>query len=309
VNPAALKGMAWDLHLRGQAKRLRAIGSILRKETEMLSVNTNSGALIALQNLNATNMSLEQTQNRINTGLKVAGPKDNAAVYQIAQGLRADLSGMDAVKQSLDRASSTVDIAIAGGQSVSDLLNQMRAKAVAASDSGLDAASRAALNNDFNALRDQITTIVNNASFNGTNMLNASGGSVSAIVSPDGSSSLTVTAIDLTLGGANIGVTASTSLGTTYTTAQSVLTDIDTSIAAVNAALGKLGTGANAIENQRTFANKLSDTIQTGIGNLVDADLAKESANLQALQVKQQLGVQALSIANQAPQVLLSLFR
>jgi flagellin len=275
----------------------------------MLSVNTNSGALIALQNLNATNMSLEQTQNRINTGLKVAGPKDNAAVYQIAQGLRADLSGMDAVKQSLDRASSTVDIAIAGGQSVSDLLNQMRAKAVAASDSGLDAASRAALNNDFNALRDQITTIVNNASFNGTNMLNASGGSVSAIVSPDGSSSLTVTAIDLTLGGANIGVTASTSLGTTYTTAQSVLTDIDTSIAAVNAALGKLGTGANAIENQRTFANKLSDTIQTGIGNLVDADLAKESANLQALQVKQQLGVQALSIANQAPQVLLSLFR
>jgi flagellin len=275
----------------------------------MLSVNTNSGALVALQNLNATNMALEQTQNRINTGLKVAGPKDNAAVFQIAQGLRADLSGMDAVKQSLDRASSTVDIAIAGGQSVSDLLNQMRAKAVAASDSGIDAASRTALNNDFVALRDQITTIVNNATFNGTNMLDNSGGSVSAIVSPDGSANLTVTAIDLTLGGANISIAATASLGATATSSSAVLASIDSSISAVNAALGKLGTGANAIETQRTFANKLSDTIETGIGNLVDADLAKESANLQALQVKQQLGVQALSIANQAPQVLLSLFR
>lgn len=274
----------------------------------MLSVNTNSGALIALQNLNATNMSLEQTQNRINTGLKVAGPKDNAAIYQIAQGLRADLSGMDAVKQSLDRASSTVDIAIAGGQSVSDLLNQMRAKAVAATDS-VDSASRAALNNDFVALRDQITSVVNNATFNGTNMLNASGGDVSAIVSPDGSSRLTVSAIDLTLGGTNISITGTTSLGATATSAAAVLASIDSSIAAVNAALGKLGTGANAVETQQTFANKLSDTIETGIGNLVDADLAKESANLQALQVKQQLGIQALSIANQAPQILLSLFR
>ena len=275
----------------------------------MLSVNTNAGALVALQNLDATNKALQTTQNRINTGLAVNGPKDNAAVWQIAQGLRADLSGMDAVKQSLDRATSTVDIAIAGGQSVSDLLNQMRAKAVAASDSGLDTASRAALNNDFKALRDQVTTIVNNASFNGTNMLKASGDNVSAIVSPDGTSSLTITAVDLSLGGANVGITAATSLGSTYTTAQSVLATIDSSISAVNSALGKLGTGANAIDNQRTFANKLSDTIETGIGNLVNADLAKESANLQALQVKQQLGIQALSIANQSPNVLLALFR
>jgi flagellin len=275
----------------------------------MLSVNTNAGALVALQNLDSTNKALETTQNRINTGLAVSGPKDNAAVYQIAQGLRADLSGMDAVKQSLDRATSTVDIAIAGGQSVSDLLNQMRAKAVAASDAGLDSASRTALNNDFTALRDQITTIVNNATFNGSNMLKASGDNVSAIVSPDGSSSLTVTAVDLSLGGANIGITATTSLGSSYSDAAAVLTTIDTSIDAVNAALGKLGTGANAIDNQRTFANKLSDTIETGIGNLVNADLAKESANLQALQVKQQLGIQALSIANQSPNVLLGLFR
>ncbi len=274
----------------------------------MLSVNTNSSALVALQNLNATNMQLSQTQNRINTGLKVSGPKDNAAVYQIAQSLRADLAGMDAVKQSLDRATSTVDIAIAGGQSVSDLLNQMRAKAVAASDTGLDSASRTALQNDFNALRDQISTIVNNATFNGTNMLKNGGDSVSALVSPDGTASVAVTAVDLSLTGTNITITAASTF-TTATQATAIVTAIDTSIGNVNAALGKLGTGANALDSQRSFANKLSDTIETGIGNLVDADLAKESATLQSLQVKQQLGVQALSIANQAPQVLLSLFR
>ena len=274
----------------------------------MLSVNTNSSALVALQNLNATNMQLSQTQNRINTGLKVSGPKDNAALYQIAQGLRADLAGMDAVKQSLDRAISTVDIAIAGGQSVSDLLNQMRAKAVAASDTGLDTASRTALQNDFNALRDQISTIVSNATFNGTNMLKNGGTGVSAIVSADGTSNVAVAAQDLSLTGGIITITAGSTF-TTATTAASIVTAISTSIANVNAALGKLGTGANALQSQRSFANKLSDTIETGIGNLVDADLAKESATLQSLQVKQQLGVQALSIANQAPQVLLSLFR
>ncbi|HKJ75443.1 MAG TPA: flagellin [Alphaproteobacteria bacterium] len=274
----------------------------------MLSVNTNSGALVALQNLNSTNMQLNQTQNRINTGLKVAGPKDNAAVYQIAQGLRSDLAGMDAVKQSLDRAISTVDIAIAGGQQVSDLLNQMKAKAVAASDKGLDTASRTALQNDFNALRDQITTIVNNATFNGTNMLQNAGKSVSALVSSDGTSAISVAAANLSLTGSTITLTAGSTF-TSATQAASVVTKLTTSIANVNAALGKLGTGASSLDSQKSFASKLSDTIQTGIGNLVDADLAKESAKLQSLQVKQQLGVQALSIANQAPQVLLSLFR
>ena len=274
----------------------------------MLSVNTNAGALVALQNLNSTQQQLQTTQNRINTGLAVSGPKDNAAVYQIAQNLRADLAGMGAVKQSLDRAKSTVDIAIAGGQSVSDLLVQMKAKAVAASDTGLNSASRTALANDFNALRDQITTIVSNATFNGTNMLKNGGTGVSAIVSADGTSKVAVAAQDLSLTGTTITLTAGSTFATA-TNAGSIVTALTTSINNVNAALGKLGTGGNALENQQTFAGKLSDAIETGIGNLVDADLAKESANLQALQVKQQLGIQALSIANQAPSVLLGLFR
>jgi flagellin len=275
----------------------------------MPSVNTNAGALVALQNLNATNKQLNEVQNRINTGLKVNGPQDDAAVYAIAQNLRSNLAGLGAVKSSLDRAVSTVDVAIAGGQAVSDLLTQMKAKAVAAADPGQDAASRTALQNDFNALRDQIKTITDNAEFNGVNLLKAGGTDVTAIVNDTGTKTITIAAQNLSLStGSVLSITAGTTF-TTATEAAAVVSAITSSLTAVNASLAKLGTGAQSVSAQRTFADKLSDAIEVGIGNLVDADLAKESARLQSLQVKQQLGIQALSIANQAPNVLLALFR
>ena len=275
----------------------------------VVSVNTNASALQALQNLNATNRQLEATQTRINTGLRVSGAKDNGAVYAIAQNLRSDVAGLTAVTQSLDRGISSVTIALAAGESISDLLNEMKAKAAAASDLGLDAASRAAINNEFISLRDQINTIVNNADFNGTNMIKAGGSSVAALANENGSQTINVNAEDLSLSGGTVLLTTTTTLGSSATTAANVLAQIDGSITNVNAALGRLGTGQKSLETHKTFISKLSDTLTVGIGNLVDADLAKESANLQALQVKQQLGVQALSIANQAPQSILQLFR
>src|ERR1700712_2597318 len=121
------------------------------------SINTNQGALIALQNLNQTNAALATTQQRINTGLKVSSAKDNGAIWAIAQNQRASVSAYDSVKDSINRASSTVDVAVSAGETVSDLLNQMKAKALAASDASLDTTSRAALASDFTALRDQIS--------------------------------------------------------------------------------------------------------------------------------------------------------
>ena len=273
-----------------------------------LSVNTNPGALIALQNLNITNRELALVQKRVNTGLAVSSAKDNGAIYAIAQNLRSDLSGLSAVKQSLDRGVSTVDVALAAGESVSDLLIELKAKAVAASDSSLDTATRVALNDDFVALRDQITTIVSNAEFNGTNVIKNGGNAVTAITNDNGTSSITVAAQDLSLTGTNITITAASQINTS-TLAGDAVTQLEASITAVNKALAVLGTGAKSFEAQRSFTNKLSDVIEVGIGNLVDADLAKESAKLQALQVKQQLGIQALSIANQSPSVILALFR
>ncbi len=209
---------------------------------------------------------------------------------------------------SLQRGQSTVDVALSAGQQVSDLLTQMKAKALAASDSSLDTASRSALNSDFKSLRDQISTIVSNADFNGANMIKASGTTIYALANADGTSKLTVQAQSLALGGANVTVTATGTIGT-VTTASAMIATINTSINNVSAALARLGTGSTALQSHLTFISKLQDTINAGVGNLVDADLAKESAKLQALQTKQQLGVQALSISNSSTSILLGLFR
>ncbi|RMF08075.1 MAG: flagellin [Alphaproteobacteria bacterium] len=272
------------------------------------SVNTNPSALSALRNLNNTTIDLGLTQNRVNTGLKISSAKDNAAVYSIAQRLRGDLRGFNAVKQSLDRAISTTDIALAAGGAISDLLIEMKEKAVAAADAGIDTASRNAINEDFIQLRDQITTIVSNAAFNGSNLIDGGTDQIVAITNPDATQTLSIAHQNLTLGGGNITITATQTIDTA-TKAAAAVTALVASLDNVNSVLTKIGAGASALELQRNFADKLADAIEVGIGNLVDADLARESAKLQSLQVKQQLGVQALSIANQAPQAVLQLFQ
>jgi flagellin len=275
----------------------------------MATINTNPGAMIALQNLNKTNMELQQVQQRINTGLAVSSAKDNGGVYAIAQSMRADLGGYKAVNQSIDLAVSTVDVALAAGEAVSDLLVEMKEKALAGADSSLDTASRNALNEDFKALRDQIDTIVSNAEFNGTNLIDGSNtAGISALANADGSNTVDVDDEDLSLGGSIITLAATASFGTAAAASTAAGT-IETSLDNLNSALARLGTGSKALEVHKTFVGKLSDAVEKGIGNLVDADLAKESARLQSLQVKQQLGIQALSIANSAPSTVLGYFR
>ena len=274
----------------------------------MLSVNTNSGAMIALQYLNKTEGDLQATQTHINTGLKVATAKDNGATFAIAQNMRGMVSGYQAVSDSLNRGVSTVDVALSAGQSISDLLNELKSKALAASDASLDTASRNALNADFTALRDQITAIVQNANFNGTNLVDGSVPGINALASADGSKRITVDAVTLSLSGTVVTVTTTATIST-QAQASAMISTVNASIQNVNASLAKLASGEKKFTVQNDFVSKLVDTLNMGIGNLVDADMAVESAKLQSLQVKQQLGVQALSIANSQPQIILSLFR
>ncbi len=272
-----------------------------------LSVNTNAGAMIALQNLNKTNMEMNEVQSRINTGLEVASAKDNGGVYAIAQRMRSQVNGYGVVGQSLDLATSVTDVALAAGEAISDILVEMKEKALAASDASLDAASRTALNEDFKALRDQIATITSNAEFNGTNLINGSVTSITALANADGSNTITISDQNFSLAGGTVTVTATASFASAGD-ASTLVTTIETSLDNLNTSLAKLGTASKSLEVHSNFVSKLSDALEKGIGNLVDADLAKESARLQSLQVKQQLGVQALSIANQAPQTILSFF-
>jgi len=270
------------------------------------SVHSNASAQIALQNLNQISDRMAATQNRISTGLKVEGAKDNSAVWAIAQNQRADLGAFESVKTSLDRATSLADVTLAAGESISDLIIQMRQKAVAAADPSQTAESRAAYNNDFQSLVRSLQQFAESASFDGVNLLDGSEGAPLAfLANVDAIDTIVIDPQDLTSG------TLALDVQDLLTEASSVtaLGIIDTALATVNSAMATLGAQAKQIETHNTFVSKLMDSLETGIGKLVDADLAKESARLQALQVQQQLGAQALSIANQAPQIILSLFR
>ncbi|MGE0828112.1 MAG: flagellin [Hyphomonadaceae bacterium] len=404
----------------------------------MTSVNTNYGALVALQNLNATTRELNTVQGRINSGLKVASAADNGAVFAIAQGQRARVSGLAAVKDGLDRAMSVLGVGISAGEQIGELLTQMKEKATAAQATDLSTEQRNALNADFEELRDQVNRVANSAKFNGTNLVNGTatginqlspltsdlsqaapytlsgtalgqestsaatladagltleagdaveitingntysiavagtdtiqnflddvaeltGGRVTAnfdletqqityssnaafsvgfldadaggeetgaffdatgsaaaelaaTANTGAAATMDITSFNFTLGAAGgplASITSSTDIDTTAE-AETVSGLLDTAIATLNENLATMGAQARSLEGQKSFLTKLSDSIEKGIGQLVDADLAKESARLQSLQVKQQLGAQALSIANQAPSIVLSFFR
>ncbi len=274
----------------------------------VMSVNTNKSAMIALQNLTGTNRELEMTQNRISTGLKVASAKDNSAIFAIAQNMRGDIGALASVQQSIARATSVIDVSLAAGEAVSDLLIQMKEKVIAANDRSIDSASRSALNEDFQAIRDQITTIIDNATFDGTNLVDGSlSNGMTVLANAEATNTISIATENMSVGGSIVTVTASADVST-LSGAQAALTLVENSLVNVNAALARLGSLANQLDTHTVFLSKLEDQLTAGVGNLVDADLATESARLQALQVKQQLGGQSLSIANQAPQAILSLF-
>ena len=273
------------------------------------SVHTNSSAMVALQNLTSTNQELAEVQSRISTGYEVNGAKDNAAVFSVAQNMRGDIAALSIVKTSLDRATSIADVAIASAETISDLLIEMREKATSAMDPSIDATARAAYDTDFKALIGQIQTILSNAEFDGANMLDGSlTNGIAFLADADATDTLTLQTEDMSFSGTIITLANTASLGTP-TLAAAMLADVNTSLSNVNAALARLGSTSKQMESHSEFVTKLQDTLTAGVGDLVDADLAKESARLQALQVQQQLGVQSLSIANQNPQVVLSLFQ
>jgi len=274
-----------------------------------LSVNSNASALSVLAALNKATDDLSTTQSQVSSGLKVASAKDNAAVYAVAQQQRADISALGAVTDGLNRAQSISDVAVTAGQSISDLLNQVKAKVLSATDPSEDASSLSALNTDFQSLLKEIQQAVSSASFEGVNILDGSQtNGVRFLSSADGSSFITLSTQNFSLGGSIITLSAGASIAT-VTQATNVLSQVESSIANVNTSVATIGAQSNQVNAHASFVSKLSDTLTTGVGNLVDADEAAESARLTALQVQQQLATQSLSIANQQPSLILSLLK
>ncbi|MEM1193214.1 MAG: flagellin [Pseudomonadota bacterium] len=286
------------------------------------SINTNPGALIALQNLNSINDRLAETQRRVSTGLEVSSAADNPALFALAQQQRAELGSVESVQQGLRVGQSTVDVALAAGDNVSDILVELRSVAVQAADASITDETRGILSERFVALRDQIDRIVSSAEVGGRNLIASGANDLSLVAGTDGATQITVAAQDLSIGGANITISADAdpfaatpvdptvpgSGQTAAEAAQAQIAAIEASIVNVTNAVARLGNGSQALDLQDNLLSRVSDALEVSIGNLVDADLARESSRLQALQVQQQLAIQTLSIANAAPNSILALF-
>ncbi|MCZ7859914.1 flagellin [Agrobacterium salinitolerans] len=291
----------------------------------MASILTNVGATAALQTLRSIASNMEDTQGRISSGLRVGSASDNAAYWSIATTMRSDNEALGAVQDALGLGAAKVDTAYAGMEAAIDVVKEIKNKYVAASEQTAD---RGKIQEEITQLKSQLISIAESGSFNGENwLLNDLSSANKTVVSgfvraADGTTSVKTTAYTLSATNVLFEAAAGTGgiLGATYALANMDATTTDatvaTNLSTVEAALkamtsagAKLGSVSMRIDLQQDFATKLSDSLEKGIGRLVDADMNEESTKLKALQTQQQLAIQALSIANSDSQNILSLFR
>ncbi len=287
----------------------------------MMSIRPAS--VSALAALRMVNMSVDTTQQRIATGLRIGSAKDNPAIWSIAERIKSEIAGSDAIEDGIHHVKVHADIAASALKTVGDLVSEMRTIVVAAQASNAD---KTLLQAQFSSLQTQIKAVVAQSGVNGANWLDGSASSNPAVtVSPlDGSSaqtlSLTMTGMDMT--GARNGILTRNGAGITT---KSVLTldisglsssqlalagaDIKTAFDGVQVAAAKVGSFARALGQQADFLATITTIKKSAISSLIDADIGQEKARLSALQVKQQLAYQGLWIANQADQSILRLFR
>jgi flagellin len=270
------------------------------------SIVTNASAFVALRNMTNITNSLQTTQNRVSTGLRVSNAIDDSSSFAIAQGIRTELKAYSAVSQGLNNTKGIGKVALAGTTGVSNLLGDIRAKMTELANEGITAAQRTILSSDFNKLMSQAGNFIANADFNGVNVLETAQTSISTLSNLNGGS-LTLNKQDLQTTAAALAA-ISVSTGATITSA-AITSEFAALETAVNSALGGLGADVRALNLQTDFLSDISSATEEGLGNIVDADMARESARMTALQVQQQLSVQTLGIINQAPNSLLGLFR
>ena len=273
----------------------------------MSSILTNNSAMTALQTLKSVNSNLAKTQDMVSTGKEVGKAKDNSAIWAISKVMESDVSGFNAVSESLSLGESTVAVASAGAEQITNLLGEIKEKVVAATGENVDHNKIVA---DVAELTNQVNSVISASQFNGANLLNDTGGDITVLSSLDRSggtvapSNITVASLQFgtNLDLSNIDVSSASA-------AETSIGAIETHIQTAVDGAAALGASAKRISDQNEFVGKITDAMESGIGSLVDANMEEASARLQALQVQQQLATQSLSIANQAPQAILSLFR
>ncbi|HEV7369557.1 flagellin [Arenibaculum sp.] len=269
------------------------------------SINTNIGAMVALRNLNNVGDALTATNKRISTGYNVSDAYDDGASYAVAQGLRGDMAALGAVNERLSVGKGMIDVAVKAGENISKTLIDIRSVLTKLADQALTDADRTNYENQYATLKSDILSFIQDAKYNNVTLINTSANQ-SLISNVDGGN-ITISAQNLMSN-----VYSQLSAANTYTAAAGLIGStgaLGTAETNLGRSMNQLAADSRRVTNQINFNSAINDATKTGLGAIVDADLAKESAMLQALQVKQQLASQALSIANQAPQSLLGLFR
>lgn len=279
-----------------------------------LSIRTNPESLAALRNMNVAGARVADLSSQVSTGLKVRGAKDDASNFAIAQGLRSDVRAMNAVIQGLNNAKGIAKVALAGATAVSDLMTDIRQKITEGSNEGNTAQQQQILQNDYAEMVQQLRQILENSEFNGVNIL-------IEVAIPFNLAIGTVRDVDvlsnleggtLQLGGQRLDVTYARLANEDISSpanALAALTVFEQELDEVANALGSLGADLRALDLQVGQIQATLDATEEGLGNIVDADMARASAELTAAQVRQQLSVQTLGIANNAPQIALGLFQ
>jgi flagellin len=288
----------------------------------MNSVNTNVQSLFALQSLNNTNAQISVTQKRVSTGYRVADAKDDGGAFAVAQAVRSDVAGVIAVGEQLGGVKGILETTFAALSVVSDTMKQIRAVLTRLADAAISSDQRATYKEQYELLAKQVKNFIDDATYNGRTLLQLSlttatagsvtsvsgaenGGNITAIRN-EGGGTFTIEAVD----GETLKITQTAPLSASA--AQAFIADggtFDVIDKKLSSALNKFGASMSFVDSQITYNAKKVDAMEGGLGALVDADLAKESSTLEALKVRQQLGVQTLGLANQGPQVLLGLFR
>ncbi len=275
----------------------------------MTTIHTNPGALVAQATLRSVTTSLDKVSKQIQTGYKVADAKDDASTFAVAQGLRSNIASLGAVSQSLSGAVGLAEVGLAGATAVSNLFTDIKSKLTQLADTSITATQRTTYSTDLKDLATQAKDLIKQAKFNGTNLLNNT--TAVNFISDVVGTQIAVTGVDVfttaSIFNASIGASVTSTLARTLLNSSSATLNNFTT--ASNNALSGISGDLRAIESQNDFTKAISDATEKGLGALVDADLAKASSKLQALQAQQQLSTQAITIANQAPSVLLALFR
>jgi len=280
----------------------------------VMSVNTNPEALTALRNLEAANRRAATVGEQVSTGRKVRGAVDDASNFAIAQGLRGDIKAGSAVIQGLNNAKGIAKVALAGATAVSDLMADIRKKITEGANEGNTAQQQQILQDDYQELLAQMRQILENSEYNGINILievaipfNLAVGTVrnvDVLANLEGDTiRLRGQRLDLAYARlANEDISSPAN-------ALNALTQFDQDQQLVHDALGQLGSDLRQLELQTEQLQGVLDATEEGLGNIVDADMARASAEQSSIQVRQQLATQTLGVANQAPQVLLGLFQ